>query len=242
MTNTIDITGKKSGTIDLPKDIFAAKINTTILAQYIRVYLARQRSSAAKTKTRSEVTGTTAKVWRQKGTGNARHGSRKAPTFVGGGVSHGPTGGQNYKLQISKRQKKQALFSALTTKIEDSLFVTGLEKLSAKTADLIKVTSALAKDSRKTLIVIDKPINNIITAGANAQGITITQATRLNPYELINNNTIIFSSDSIEVIKNTYLSDKKTKTKTEPVKKTPTKPAKPTTKTTKSAPKSVKKK
>lgn len=239
MTNIIDITGKNTGTIDLPKDIFAAKINTANLAQYIRVYLSRQRSAAAKAKTRSEVTGSNAKIWRQKGTGNARHGSRKAPIFVGGGVSHGPTGGQNYKLQISKRQKKQALFAALTTKVSDSLFVSGFEKLTAKTSDLVKIVKTLAKDSRKTLIIIDKPIKNIIAAGANAKGITITQATRLNPYELLNNNTIIFAKEAVDTIANTYVT---AKTKSEPKKETPvetTKTAK-TTKTTKPAAKVVK--
>src|SRR3989337_2053900 len=86
----ITTTGTKTSTIDLPGEIFAAKVNRTLLSRYVKVYLSRQRSAGAKTKTRGQVTGSTRKIYRQKGTGRARHGDIKSPIFIGGGLAHGP--------------------------------------------------------------------------------------------------------------------------------------------------------
>src|SRR3989338_4775942 len=86
----LDVSGKKTGTVTLPKEIFAVTVSPKLIAQAARVYSANQRQSSAKTKTRGEVTGSRRKVWRQKGTGRARHGDRYAPIFVGGGIAHGP--------------------------------------------------------------------------------------------------------------------------------------------------------
>ena len=106
--------GKKTSTTSVKKKFFEAKINSSLMAQAIRVYLSNQRQAPAKTKSRGEVKVTKKKVWRQKGTGRARHGSRNAPIFVGGGKAHGPSGTQNYKLKMSKKMKKASLFSALS--------------------------------------------------------------------------------------------------------------------------------
>jgi LSU ribosomal protein L4P len=133
-TDLLDINGKKVGTINLPPEIFAAEVNPPLMAQAVRVYLANQRKAHPKTKTRAEVNRTKAKWYRQKGTGRARHGSRAAPIFVGGGVAHGPTGEQNYQLKMPKKMKKAALFSALTSKFKEKeiLVVKGLEKIEPK--------------------------------------------------------------------------------------------------------------
>src|SRR3989344_5782006 len=85
-----DIDGKVQKTVELPKDVFAVKVNSSLLTQAVKVYLTNQRQGNVKVKTRSEVIGSTKKIYRQKGTGKARHGAIKAPIFVGGGVAHGP--------------------------------------------------------------------------------------------------------------------------------------------------------
>ena len=111
---TID--GKKAGKIEVPKAVFGAKVNEILLAQYRRVFLNNQRRAKPKSKTRGEVTGSGKKIWRQKGTGRARHGDRYANIFVGGGVAHGPTGKENYSLKLTRKMRQSALSSALSQK------------------------------------------------------------------------------------------------------------------------------
>src|SRR3989337_4392523 len=94
---------KKVDTMTLPKEIFGLPDNPNLMAQAIRVYLANQHQGSKKTLTRGEVNRTTAKVWKQKGTGRARHGSRKAPIFVGGGIAHGPRGVTAASLKLTKK-------------------------------------------------------------------------------------------------------------------------------------------
>ena len=111
-----NVKGQSAGKVRLPKEIFGAKINRILMAEAVRIYLGNQRRAKAKTKDRSEVRGSRRKIWRQKGTGRARHGDRYAPIFVGGGRAHGPTGQENFRAKLTKKMKKAALFSALTTK------------------------------------------------------------------------------------------------------------------------------
>ncbi len=147
------INGTKSGQIDLPKEIFAAKINEPLMTQAVRVYLSNQRQALARAQTRSEVNRTKAKWFRQKGTGRARHGARSAPIFVGGGKAHGPTGEQNYCLKMSKAMKKKALFSALTAKLKDKeiIIVKGMEKVEPKTKKMSEILQKFAKNWKLSL-------------------------------------------------------------------------------------------
>ena len=137
--------GKVVSKIGLPKEVFGAKVNNSLMAQAVRVYLANQRMGTASTKNRGEITGSTKKIWRQKGTGRARHGSRKAPIFVGGGVAFGPRT-RDYSLKIPKKMKKAALFSALSFRQNNREIkvVTGLENISPKTKFMAQVIKKLA--------------------------------------------------------------------------------------------------
>ena len=152
------LSGTKSGQMELPKEIFAAKINEPLMAQAVRVYLSNQRKAQAKVKSRGEIAKTTAKWFRQKGTGRARHGARSAPIFVGGGVAHGPTGEQNYQLKMPKKMKKQALFSALTSKFKTNevLVIKDLAKIEPKTKKMKTILEKLAKDNKATIILSEK--------------------------------------------------------------------------------------
>ena len=142
------ITGTKSGQIELPKEIFAAKVNKPLMAQAVRVYLGNQRRSGARAQTRSEVNRTKAKWFRQKGTGHARHGARSAPIFVGGGKAHGPTGEENYHLKMSQAMKKKALFSALTARLNDNeiMVIKDLAKIEPKTKKMSEILNKLLKN------------------------------------------------------------------------------------------------
>lgn len=203
---------KSSQKIDLPKEIFAAKINSQLMAQAVRVYLANQRKARAKVKTRGEVSGSRRKIWRQKGTGRARHGDRYAPIFVGGGVAHGPTGQESYKLKMSKKMKKKALFSALTSKFgEKEVFVLGgLKKIEPKTKEMAKIIKNLKLSPFKVSLILPEVLENVIRAGRNIPDLKLMQANQLNTYEVLNGGKLIFMKESLEVIKKTFLGKVKT--------------------------------
>ena len=210
---------KSKAKISLPKVIFEAKINEPLMAQAIRVYLANQRQGGAKTKSRGEVRATGKKVWAQKGTGRARHGDRKAPIFVKGGRAHGPTGEENYKLKISKKMKRKALFSSLSYKLKEKeiMFVKGLEKIKPKTKEMAQLVNQLilksanqrinkSKNKRqKIAIVMDKKNENIIRAGRNIAQLELLRARNLNTYKVLNAGKLIVMEDCVEVLEKTFL-------------------------------------
>jgi len=223
--NFSDITSKKQTPFELPDVIFNSTLKSEVLAQYIRVYLHRNRQNTKQVLSRGQITGTTAKVWRQKGTGRARHGSRKAPIFVGGGKAHGPSGEQTFKLTISKRLKKNALFVALTAKLKDSLFVASLESKSYKTKDIKQTLETLIPDfytSRVTL-VLATPQKELISACKNLKNVSTTQAARLNPYEVFNSNILVFTKPALETLISTHTPTVAKTQKTKPVTNTQTK-------------------
>lgn len=197
--------------ISLPKEIFAQKLNPVLIAQAVRVYLSNQRQGSAKTLTRGEVSGSGKKLYRQKGTGRARHGDRKAPIFVKGGKAHGPTGEENYKLKMSKKMKKKALFSALSEKAKnkDILIISGLEKIEPKTKimlEILKKLNAKFKDTAKRIIlVLSKRQENIIRAASNLANVELVYVSQLNAYQVVKNDKIIFTLESIQALKDIFL-------------------------------------
>jgi len=216
----IDTTGKKKGEVTLPKELFGVEPNQDLLAQYVRIYRHRQRQASAIAQTRSDVTGTTAKVWRQKGTGRARHGSRKAPIFVKGGQAHGPTGMQNYKLTLSKKMRKQALISALSSQSKIVTILEGLEKVGSKTKDLSQALSkSLEWKNTPVTIVLDTPMDGVIRASKNLTSVDITQASRLNAFEIIRAKQLIFTQKSLDILVESITSKKTTQTETSESKK-----------------------
>lgn len=215
----LTITGRKSGKIDLPKEIFAAKINEQLMTQAVRVYLANQRKAKAKVKTRGEVRGSRRKIWRQKGTGRARHGDRYAPIFVGGGRAHGPTGEEKYQLKMSKKMRRQALFSALTSKFKEGeiLVVKGLEKVKPKTKEMVgvlarvtnrKLATAKAQKEAKTqkiLLVLPEVVENVMRAARNIKEVSLAQVSLLNTYQVLNGGKLILMKESVDKLKETFL-------------------------------------
>src|SRR3989338_1504391 len=148
-----DLKGKSVGKINLPKEIFGVKVNDKLMAQAVRVYLANQRQGTVSTKTRGEVKGSSRKIYRQKGTGRARHGSIRAPIFVKGGLVFGPKP-RDFGLSLPKKMKKAALFAALSAKLRDGevKVVQGFEKLPAKTKNVAESLSKMGEYGRRVLL------------------------------------------------------------------------------------------
>jgi large subunit ribosomal protein L4 len=221
----IDTTGKKIDEVVLPSEVFEVESNPGLLAQYLRVYSHNQRQGTAKVQDRSQVSGTTAKVWKQKGTGRARHGSRKAPIFVGGGQAHGPRGTQNYSLSMPKVLKTQALALALTQKAPTITLIRGLEKLEAKTKLFDQMFKKINSDLKaKYLLVLDQPFNNVVRGTANLKKVKATQVGRLNAFEILNSAAILMTEASLSDLKSRY----NTQTVSEPVTEAKTKSTKKT--------------
>lgn len=200
-----DMTGKTIGRMTLPSEIFAAKVNPALMAQAVRVYLAGQRSGTASVKTRGTVAGTTKKMYRQKGTGRARHGAAKAPIFVGGGVAHGPTP-HSFTLSLPKKMKKAALFSALTNLLNDKrVFVLDAKKATGKTRDMAKTFGKLNLLGKKVMFVGNKDSQVAARSARNIANTRVIRAENLNTYEVLDNNAVVMLRDSIDTIKNTFL-------------------------------------
>jgi len=200
-----DLDGKIEKEIELPKEIFSVKVSPRLLTQYVRVYLANQRQGTASTKTRGEVSGSTRKIYRQKGTGRARHGDIKAPIFVGGGIVGGPRP-KDFRLKIGRKQKKKALLGALTLKQESKELIGLSDKflsVKPKTKLLIEFFQKLNLEKEKKLLVI--PLlekNQLLLAVRNIPTVIVVSATALNCYQLLNHKKILFIAKTIEVIKN----------------------------------------
>jgi large subunit ribosomal protein L4 len=206
-----DLHGKVVETIDLPKEIFGGKVNNQLVAQAVRVYLANQRRGTVSTKTRGEVQGSSAKIYRQKGTGRARHGSKRAPIFVHGGLVFGPKP-RDYSLDLPKKMRRLALFSSLTLKNESGEIkvVKGLEKIEPKTKIAEEIVKKLGFDpkTRKVLLVTSDQVNgleNVFRAAENLKGVEILSANMLNAYKVLNNKNILIMKEAIEVIKSTFV-------------------------------------
>jgi len=203
-----DVKGEEVKSLELPKEIFKSKINNSLLAQAIRVYQFNQRQGTASTKTRSEVKGSTRKIYRQKGTGRARHGDIKAPIFVGGGVAFGPKP-RDYSLKINKKQKRQAIFSALSLQYQQKnifLFDDKVLNIEAKTKSAAKLLEKLNIFGKKVLFVLPKmEKNSFILATRNIKEVGFIDAYSINVFEILNAHKLVFFESSLEVLKKHFL-------------------------------------
>jgi large subunit ribosomal protein L4 len=139
--------GKESGTLKLPEQIFGMKWKESLVHQVAVAMMGNARNPIAHTKTRGEVAGSGIKPWKQKGTGRARHGSRRSPIWVGGGISGGPRNDKNFSRKINKKTKISALFSLLSRKFKDGevIFLSDLEMRNPKTKDAKGIITAISK-------------------------------------------------------------------------------------------------
>ncbi len=202
-----DIEGSEVGKKSLEKSIFGLPNNPKLIAQYIYVYLQNQRKGTASTLTRAEVNATTKKVYRQKGTGGARHGSLRAPIYVGGGVAGGPKPKDFSKL-LNKQQKKLALKIALSLKAS-AQHILLLDGDHAEMKPSTKILSTFFKKSniqdQSTLVVLGAvKKNGLILSLRNLPGVDITSAHTLNAYDVLNHSNILFVHEGLDVINKQY--------------------------------------
>ncbi len=189
-------TGKEA-TCVVSDVLFAAKVNQPLISQAIRVYLANQRQGTSAVQSRSDVNRTKAKIYRQKGTGKARHGSRNAPIFVGGGVAHGPSGEQNWSLTLSKKQKQAAMISALSLQSNQTLVSDIPLETSGKTKYAARFLKTINPALRKCLLVLHKDTEPTRRSFANIPCVTIRSVAKLNVLDVMSADLLVFTSQAI---------------------------------------------
>ncbi len=206
--------GNEVGTVSLPDSVFGVKWNADLVHEVVVGMQANARQSAAHTKDRSEVRGGGKKPWRQKGTGRARHGSRRSPIWAGGGVAHGPRNEKDYSVKINKKVRAKALATVLSKKNNDKevIFVEGLSFSELKTAQGKEVIKALAKGSgndslatkRKNTAVLVLPKRNEVVEMSfrNFGNIEVIQAKDVNPVDLLTYKYVVRAepNDTLEII------------------------------------------
>jgi len=197
-----NIEGKEEKTVELPKKVFSVTASPNLLTQAVRVYLVNQRQGNVQVKTRGTVSGSTRKIYRQKGTGKARHGAIKAPIFVGGGIAHGPKQ-TNYHLKFNKKERKTALYAALSKKLKEKK-IFGLEDnalvIKPKTKIFMNFLKQLKLSDENNLIILPKlEKNNLILAIRNIPKVSFVDVNSLNTYSVLKNNNLVFIEKALAV-------------------------------------------
>lgn len=194
----------------LPDEVFGVRESEKLIAEAAKVFLANQRRSRAKVKTRGEVFGSGKKIWRQKGTGRARHGDRYAPIFVGGGIAHGPTGDENRKLNLPRKKKAKALSSCLSQKLTrgEIIFVNNFKKIEGKTKIAVnflrklleKAVDLKAKSEPKILLVYSVADEQLRWGVKNIDWVDLVPARNLNSYQILANKYLLIEEAAIEIL------------------------------------------
>ncbi len=194
-----NINGKKN-TIDISDKIVSAKINNKLVSNVLYKTNANYKGRKAKTKQKNEIKGSTSKIYAQKGTGNARHASKKAPIFVGGGVAHGPKGELNYKKRkLNKSEKKLSVASLITqkNKINDLIILDDFQKEILKTKEMNNIL--IKFEAKNSIIIADKKSkDNIYKSVRNIPNVKITDINHFSAYDLAKFKKIIFTETSIK--------------------------------------------
>jgi large subunit ribosomal protein L4 len=205
----VDLAGKTAGTVTLPLDIFGAKVNPILMAQAVRVYLANQRQGTARTQTRGDVTASKRKIYKQKGTGRARHGALSAPLFVGGGTTFGPKP-RDFSLKMPTKMRKAALFSALTQKFVNKevlvLDVSGAQGKTKQFVEVLKTLNLVNKKGKgnKVLFVTDNS-EVVKKAMRNVEGVDTTNVSTLSTYSVLNHKNVLFVKEAVGKMEEIYL-------------------------------------
>ena len=201
----IDIDGKKVS-IEVLDKIFSAKINKKLVSNVIYKTNANYKGRKAKTKQKNEIIGSTAKIYAQKGTGGARHASRKAPIFVGGGVAHGPKGEKSYrKKKLNKSEKKLSIISLITekNKLKKLFIFNDFVKQIKKTKEMNIILNKFK--IKNSLIILDKlSKENIFKATRNIPNVKVTDVNNFSSYDILKYENIIFTTTSIKELEKKY--------------------------------------
>jgi large subunit ribosomal protein L4 len=200
-TALLSLKGEKIKDIKLDDNVWGITPNDQVVYEHINLFMANRRQGTHATKTRSDVSGGGRKPWRQKGTGNARQGSTRAPHWVGGGVVFGPSSDRNYTKKMNKKVRRLALKSALTYKANDKEVVV-LENINAetnKTKDMLKLLESLNLNG-KLLIVTTELTENLILATRNIGSIKLVLANELNTYDVLYCDKLVITQDALKYV------------------------------------------
>ena len=202
----LSLDGNKNS-LEITDKIFTNKINKKLISEILYKNIANFKGRKAKTKQKNEIVGSTSKIYAQKGTGNARHASRKAPLFVGGGVAHGPKGENAYKVRkLNKKEKKLGLSSIISEKnnLKDLLIFSDFSKTIKKTKEMFSLLKKF--DATNSIFILDKKSNeNISRSLKNIPNVKVCDVTNLALYDLIKYKKIVFTETSIKNLEKKYL-------------------------------------
>ncbi|MEE0397353.1 MAG: 50S ribosomal protein L4 [Lachnospiraceae bacterium] len=195
--------GKEVGTIDLNDAIFGVEVNEHLVHMAVVQQLANNRQGTQKAKTRSEVSGGGRKPWRQKGTGHARQGSTRSPQWAGGGVVFAPVP-RDYSFKLNKKEKRAALKSALTSKVQDKklIVVDELKFDEIKTKSFANVMKNL--NVTKGLVVLAENDANVVLSAKNIPAVQTTLTNTLNVYDVMKAGTVVLTKDAVAKMEEVY--------------------------------------
>jgi len=201
--SVVNMEGKEVGTIDLNDAVFGVEINEHLVHLAVVQQLANLRQGTQKAKTRSEVSGGGKKPWRQKGTGHARQGSIRAPQWKGGGVVFAPVP-RDYSFKLNKKEKRAALKSALSSKVQDQKLIV-LDELKMDEVKTKKFAEVLGNiKAEKALVVMEEKNDNVILSARNIPGTKTALADNMNVYDVMNAGTVVLTKAAVANIEEVY--------------------------------------
>ena len=195
--------GAEVGKMDLNDAIFGVEVNEHLVKMVVTAHLAAERQGTQKAKTRSEVSGGGRKPWKQKGTGHARQGSTRAPQWTGGGVVFAPVP-RDYTIKLNKNEKRAALKSALTSRVQENKFIV-VDELALneiKTKKFVEVMNNLKVS--KALVVLAEDDQNVIKSASNVASVKTANAGMINVYDILKYSTVVATKAAVEKIEEVY--------------------------------------
>lgn len=201
--SVFNMEGKEVGTMELNDAVFGVEVNEHLVHMAVVAQLANKRQGTQKAKTRSEVSGGGKKPWRQKGTGHARQGSTRAPQWTGGGVVFAPVP-RDYTIRLNKKEKRLALKSALTSRVQDGKFIV-LDELTlneAKTKNFVNVMKNL--NVAKALVVLNENNENVMRSARNVADVKTALVNTINVYDILKYNTVVATKAAVAAIEEVY--------------------------------------
>ena len=201
--SVLNMEGKEVGSMELNDAVFGVEINEHLVHQAVVLQLANNRQGTQTAKTRSEVSGGGRKPWRQKGTGHARQGSTRAPQWTGGGVVFAPVP-RDYSFKMNKKEKRAALKSVLTSKVQENKFIVldELKLAEVKTKEMKKVLDNLKVNN--ALVIIGDDSENVALSARNIAGVQTASVNTINVFDMLKYNTIIATKSSVASIEEVY--------------------------------------
>ena len=200
----LNMQGQEVSTYELNEAVFGAEVNVSAMHMVVRAILNAQRQGTQSAKTRTEVRGGGKKIYRQKGTGNARHHGRRAPQFTHGGMVFAVKP-RSYRMSVPRKVRRLAMVSALTCKVnENELILVDKIELSENKTKLVAAMLKALNAGKKAMIVTAESDKNILIAGSNIEGLKISHVGMLNVYDILNCGSMIVTGDAIQLIEALY--------------------------------------